>query len=224
MKNKTLLIIIGFILIGCILMVCLCALSSGLIYWFSSQPSWSGSSQTSMEASTPTPLVIRPPISVPSLLTEIPTEGWQTTPAQITPSVTTSSSPELVLKTLNDTTVPENNLIELAERLQGKKNIPPTQPAPARFYQIGDQQSFWVSNVDNNENFKVDTTLQYITDHAYFWVENGTPFKQKDLQELGDTFEKKIYPTDREFFGSEWTPGVDGDPHIYILYVRNAGS
>ena len=224
MKNKTLLIIIGVILLGCILLACLCTLSGGLIYWFSSQSDWSGSSQSSLESSTPTPWVIRPTIPSPSLLTEIPTQGLQTTPAQITPSVISSSSPELVLKTLNDTTIPENNLIELAERLQGKKNISPTQPAPARFYQIGDQESFWVSNVDNNENFKVDTTLQYITDHAYFWVENGTPFKQKDLQELGDTFEKKIYPTDREFFGSEWTPGVDGDPHIYILYVQNAGS
>ena len=39
-----------------------------------------------------------------------------------------------------------------------------------------------------------------------------------------DSFENKIYPTDREFFGSEWTPGVDNDPHIYIVYTRGSGA
>jgi immune inhibitor A len=39
-----------------------------------------------------------------------------------------------------------------------------------------------------------------------------------------DAFENKIYPTDRRFFGSEWTPGVDNDPHIYVLYVRGVGA
>jgi hypothetical protein len=33
----------------------------------------------------------------------------------------------------------------------------------------------------------------------------------------------KIYPTTREFFGSEWSPGIDGDEHIYILYARGLG-
>ncbi|HHH81540.1 MAG TPA: hypothetical protein ENL35_00955, partial [Chloroflexi bacterium] len=28
----------------------------------------------------------------------------------------------------------------------------------------------------------------------------------------------------RAFFGSEWSPGVDGDPHLYILYARNLGA
>ena len=38
-----------------------------------------------------------------------------------------------------------------------------------------------------------------------------------------DTFENKIYPTDREFFGSEANPGVDGDPHIYVIYASSIG-
>jgi hypothetical protein len=44
------------------------------------------------------------------------------------------------------------------------------------------------------------------------------------MKALMDTFENKIYPTDREFFGSEWTPGVDNDPHIFVLYAANLGS
>ena len=39
-----------------------------------------------------------------------------------------------------------------------------------------------------------------------------------------DTFDQKIIPTDREFFGSEGNPGVDGDPHIYVLYAGGLGT
>ena len=48
----------------------------------------------------------------------------------------------------------------------------------------------------------------------------GFDIPPRDLSDLADSFENQIYPTDRAFFGSEWTPGVDGDPHIYILYAR----
>ena len=44
------------------------------------------------------------------------------------------------------------------------------------------------------------------------------------MKSLMDTFENKIYPTDREFFGSEWTPGVDNDPHIYVVYTHGTGA
>ena len=45
-----------------------------------------------------------------------------------------------------------------------------------------------------------------------------------EVENLLDVFEESIYPTDRAFFGSEWTPGVDNDPHIYIIYASNLGS
>jgi hypothetical protein len=43
------------------------------------------------------------------------------------------------------------------------------------------------------------------------------------MKALMDTFENKIYPTDREFFGSEANPGVDGDPHVYVIYASSIG-
>jgi hypothetical protein len=66
--------------------------------------------------------------------------------------------------------------------------------------------------------------LLYVTPHTYFWAENGADVNMNDLKRLMDTFENEIYPTDREFFGSEWTPGVDSDPHIYVVYAGNIGS
>ncbi|HMK08835.1 MAG TPA: hypothetical protein VK449_07395, partial [Anaerolineales bacterium] len=82
----------------------------------------------------------------------------------------------------------------------------------------------WALNGDTIENFQVDAELVYATDHVYFWVDQGVDYNLDEVRALVDTFEKKIYPTDREFFGSEWTPGVDGDPHLYILYLSGLGA
>ena len=128
------------------------------------------------------------------------------------------------LKVLENAIVPVNNLIDLSERLKGEENIPSTLVAPASPFVVGNQQSFWVSNVDNDENRQISATLRYVTPHVYFWIEDGVYYSSKDLKNLAETFENKIYPTDREFFGSEWTPGVDDDPHLYILYAKGLGS
>lgn len=38
-----------------------------------------------------------------------------------------------------------------------------------------------------------------------------------------DRFENKTYPLNREYFGSEWTPGVDNDVHVSVLNARDLG-
>ncbi|HEX8992352.1 MAG TPA: hypothetical protein VF784_11800, partial [Anaerolineales bacterium] len=125
---------------------------------------------------------------------------------------------------LDQTLIPDSDLYGLACRLKDTCNVPHTLPGPLTPLQVGAKQKFWVSNADTSSNFQVDTTLRYITPHSYFWAEDDVQAKNSDIKALMDTFENKIYPTDREFFGSEWTPGVDNDPHIYILYVRGVGS
>jgi hypothetical protein len=62
-----------------------------------------------------------------------------------------------------------------------------------------------------------------VTDHVYFWVDDRVSYSAGGLQNVTDIFENEIYPTNREFFGSEWSPGVDEDPHIYVLYASNVG-
>jgi hypothetical protein len=127
------------------------------------------------------------------------------------------------LDTLDQTVVPINDPVELAERLGGKQDVPDTLIDPDAPYAVGAQKTFWVSNVDTNENFQIDAVLQYVGENSYFWIEEGVEYDPNDLETLADTFDQEIVPIDREFFGSEWNPGVDGDPHIYVLYATNLG-
>jgi hypothetical protein len=128
------------------------------------------------------------------------------------------------LNTLTNNEIPVNNLRDLARRLEGKQNIPLTVAPPSNNLVLGSQQDFWVSNVDGNEFFQISATLEHITDHVYFWIQEDVRYDPEDVRQLVETFENEIYPTNREFFGSEWTPGVDGDPHLYILYAKGLGS
>ncbi|MCJ7823914.1 MAG: immune inhibitor A, partial [Anaerolineales bacterium] len=89
--------------------------------------------------------------------------------------------------------------------------------------QVGTVDTFWASNVDTIENFEVQAEMVYASDHVYFWVEQGVDFDTNDVKALVDDFEEGAYLTNRSFFGSEWSPGVDGDVHLYILYATNLG-
>ena len=161
--------------------------------------------------------------SLPGLPTQL---GGEVTPA---PTVTvnrprTDTISKETQAVLDKTLIPDSDLYDLACRLKDVCNVPHTLPGPVTPFRAGDKQRFWVANGDTSSNFQVNTTLRYITPHSYFWVEDGVQAKDADIKALMDAFENKIYPTDREFFGSEWTPGVDNDPHIYVLYVRGVGS
>jgi hypothetical protein len=150
----------------------------------------------------------------------INTSTPQPAPQLERPSVDSVTS--TTLDTLEQTNVPENDPNELACRLQSVCNVP--QTIQAKTYQVGDHEKFWVTNSDTAEHRQGNFTLRYITPHSYFWAEDGTNVNENDMKELMDTFENEIYPTDRAFFGSEATPGVDNDQHIYVLYAHDIGS
>jgi len=132
------------------------------------------------------------------------------------------SIPTDTLNALLSANVPENDPYDLACRFKKKCDVSKTVQDKA--YKIGDQEKFWVLNSDTIAYHQANATLLYATPHTYFWAEDGANVNKKDMQALMDTFENKIYPTDREFFGSEWTPGVDNDPHIFVLYAGDLGS
>lgn len=162
--------------------------------------------------------------SVPSDITDLPVFVDESTvqPEMTRPAV--ENIPTDTLETLQNTIVPINDARVLACRLKGLCDVPEVITTTAVTRVVGDKDKFWVSNLDTLENVEVQATLVYVTDHAYLWVQDGVSVDNDEVKALMDTFENEMYPTNREFFGTEWTPGIDGDDHIYILYSRGLGS
>ncbi len=190
------------------LLCCLCVLlalglPAALFAWFGQQGGWLGS---------PTPAVVSTPDA-------------SARPTWASPTGLPASDESLeTLRLLAAAEVPVADPVELAERLLGVRGVPRVVADRAAPIPVGGTDTFWVQNVDTNEYFRVQATMVYATPHVYFWVQQGVDYELADVQALVDEFETRIYPTDREFFGSEWSPGIDGDPHLHILYARNLGS
>ena len=167
------------------------------------------------------------------------TSNWErfvTTPESVSPTEvipipeTTESSqrfsdaPETTLEALKGTYIPEANLIQLAEEFYGIAAPQIALKTSPPIYKNGDELNFLVLDEDTNTNKKITATLQYQTGSVYFWVQNGVHFDGDQAKRDVDTFANKIYPTDQEFFGKEWIPGVDNDPHLFILYTKGMGA
>ena len=145
------------------------------------------------------------------------------------PSITLTPPPTPVigesdtLATLLAVEVPESDLRGIALRLKGFDEIPEVVSETPANHAIGDVIEFWASNIDTDENFRVSARLVYETEHVYFFVQEGVTVNESRVRDLVDDFEQNSYPTNRAFFGSEWSPGVDGDEHLYILYAKGLG-
>jgi len=127
---------------------------------------------------------------------------------------------------LRMTDVPVRDLHELAIRL---RRLPPdtprtVNPGGSPDYTVGTRRLFHVSNVDTDEQFDIYAILEYKTEHVYMWIEENVRFDRDDLVAAADLFEEHTYVTNCAFFGSEWTPGVDSDPHVSILHARGLGN
>jgi hypothetical protein len=161
----------------------------------------------------PSPTLTPPEITGTPATPTIPTVA-----ATSTPPVSNSS-----LDALLQIDVPRDDPLNLVSRLKKTSGAFATPVTPT-LYRVGDRTTFWVSREITGTNTLITATLRYMTPHVYMWLEDGQTASDSSLKSAGDTFENKIYPTDRKFFGSEATPGVDNDPHIFILNTHFTGA
>ena len=118
--------------------------------------------------------------------------------------------------------VPTRDLRDLALRLRpGVDSIPESESSPE--YAVGDRIFFWASNVDSNEHFQVETELLYKNEIVYLWAELGHELDLETMAASADRFAQRIYPQVRAFFGSEPSPGIDGDSRLHILHATRLG-
>lgn len=185
----------------------------------------------SFETATPTPI---PVIERTPLATASPTAARQSAPASNMPAKPTAtpaqssteqeavkasplqlSTEEMLVQAL----LPERDQRLLAMRLKHKgQEIPKTISQTVEF-KIGDSDTFWVTDNQTTppQQFQVTATLQYLTAHSYWWIEDGFKVNDDALARSAERFENQTYPTNREFFGSEWSPGVDNDVRVHIF-------
>ncbi|MEJ5310409.1 MAG: hypothetical protein WHX52_11600 [Anaerolineae bacterium] len=208
--NRKLWIGIGIaVAVVVLLATCVCCIAGGLaVIWGISRP----------HPTTPTPSSITPPITPVSPVTPISPDSPPTISAPL------PGEAEETLAALREAQIPDSDLHELGIRFLGvPANTQRTLTTPNPDYPVGTRRKFNVSNVDNDEQFEIYAILIYKTAHVYMWVEEGANVDEDELKQAADLFEEHTYPTNREFFGSEWTPGVDNDPHLSILHARNLG-
>jgi hypothetical protein len=191
LKRKNWLILLGIALALVALCSCLAVVGmASFVIWTQTSPSPS----VILDWSTP-----EEPLPPPELIRRLPTTAERETGLRAA-----------------STTLPPRDLQTLARSLQGLSEPPSAAPVPPD-YELGDTEIFWLHNVHTNSFFTATVTLRYETPHAYWWIEEGYDVPAQDLQRSAEQFEEGTYPTNRRLFGSEWSPGIDGDPHIYIF-------
>ncbi len=163
---------------------------------------------------------ISTPVSYPSLTVEAAILPESESPTNLK-LIDNGAIESLII--LQNTTVPEKNILDLTQRLKNRLDISPAPKEPAHEYKLGDSREFWVLNTNDDLYHRVIATLHFITDHLYFWIQEGIAYNKSDLEKLSLAFEYEIYPTVREFFGSELSSGIDNDPHVLILYTHGLG-
>ena len=167
-----------------------------------------------------------PPQATPS---ESPT-GSTGTPVPSTPTPIGSSA----LSTLDMTaallakTLPYANGFELTRTVRGRSGQPANGFEAVRTTppdeSVGSTNAFWTYDFAAKKNVKTTATLRLLTDHAKWWVANDASVDLNSLRTTATNFEGKIYPTDRRLFGEEWSPGIDADPRINLVFARLPGS
>jgi hypothetical protein len=88
---------------------------------------------------------------------------------------------------------------------------------------VGDTQSFHVTNSIGGYTFDVPADLWVIGDHIYLWVEEGVAVSRSDLEDLADAWDDFVYDGTRQLWGSEATPGIDGDLRVHALFAYDMG-
>jgi hypothetical protein len=127
------------------------------------------------------------------------------------------------LTTLQRTAIPARDPIDLGKRLLGIAELPATPSKPEE-YQVGDIETFSAEDNDQTQTFTVTARLWYKSPHVYMWFQSDFTPDLAAVQYSGDVFENETYPTVHRYFGSEASPGIDNDIHLYIVHARGLGN
>ena len=213
-EKTILLVLVSLLLVAC----CLLVLCGGVFYIVTGNLGFFSHGIDLLNS--PTPAVMLTPLST----VVSPTSTIEPSDSQGGGGLWINQEFSDTLTTLQNAQIPNADLVYLAERYEGKTRIPLQLTTEPVSYRLGDRLDFFKLNVDTNTTTRVTAVLRYASERVYFWVEDGLDVNNSEINQLLSEFETRIYPTNLEFFGQEWMPGVDNDPHLFILYASEMGN
>ncbi|MBC7222989.1 MAG: hypothetical protein H5T59_01710, partial [Anaerolineae bacterium] len=218
-----------------VLALCLCAAAAGLggavFLWQRLERDaarYGGATAPPPATATRAPDTLTTPTASPTWTPSRPPTATPTprppTPTPTVPPSPTATPTRSTLEAVLAAELPTRDLAELASRLRyGGTPIPTVVATAAPTWQVGDVRTFWIANTDTHTHKEIEAVLLVQTEHVQMWVEQGEAVDLEGLRASAERFEAHTYPVCRETFGSEWTPGVDGDPHLLVLHARDLG-
>lgn len=98
-------------------------------------------------------------------------------------------------------------------------------------YEVGDTRKFWTHNSSTFEFKEIFAKLMYISKHAYFWQDldsdplnaSGELATTEDWVAAAESFDAS-YERVRAVFGHEESPGLDGDPRLFVIHSDSLGN
>ena len=133
-------------------------------------------------------------------------------PAPIPAGVTQPTVPDDAMVAADFPVPPDRDLPALARQLRWAGAEP--DPQPARFAgelpEVGDTTNFWTLDYPRSRMVSKEFVLAAVSEHAYWWIEQGLNMDDADLQRSVAAVEKQIYPRVTAAFGP--APGSVADP------------
>ena len=155
------------------------------------------------EVSAPT---ITPPV--------VPTvgNGESTQPAPAPAAVTEPTVPVDAMVAADFPVPPDRDLLALARQLRWNGAEP--DPQPPRFAdalpEVGHTTNFWTLDYPRSRMVSKEFVLAAVSEHAYWWIEQGLDVDDADLQRSVADVEEQVYPRVTAAFGA--APGSAADP------------
>ena len=114
---------------------------------------------------------------------------------------------------------PARDLFDLAHRLRPPPggSVPRTVNSERPSYETGHTETFFAVDLTKGTVHTVQATLQVVSEHAYWYVDDSLSVRAGDLSKAAQDFEAGIHPAVTGSFGDIWNPGVDNDPRLTIL-------
>ena len=178
-----------------------------------------------IEATAPQPTSVLPTSStgIPAPTPPVTTSQIAAARPKATSVPAVASAPQLTTEFI---TPPERDYYRLARELMpGVGEVDPVVTQSAPTLELGHRDTFKLVDLDSRTLYESEFELRLVTAHAYWFFEDGVKAGQDAIEHSAREFEDVIYPTVTGIFGKEWTPGIDGDPHLYIInaHLRGAG-